>query len=378
MTADGPLAGFGVSARFEGDEAVLDVRGEVDVIRARVLGAFFDAMTASGYPSVVLDLSEMDSIDAAGLALTASAASSLVAAGGGLTVRSSSTEIARVLDIDWLSGLVGLEISESRRGRLGREELEPVSPSLLGAADPEVSQVPTAVTAIPANEDVVDGALRLVVALARATVGGADGASVTLRRHGRLSTVAASDRTVLQMDADQYATGEGPCVDASIAGRWFHAEELDQETRWPAFTPRARALGISAILSSPLLARDRPVGALNIYSRTATAFAAEEQELAAVFAAEASKVLTAAGADVTDEQLSGRVQGALRTREIIAEAQGIIMEREDIGEKEAFDVLRRSSRSSGRPLRQEAGDIVVSTHRRRLGPPTGSSGEQRD
>jgi anti-anti-sigma factor len=378
VTADGPLAGFGVSARFEGDEAVLDVRGEVDVIRARVLGAFFDAMTASGYPSVVLDLSKTDSIDAAGLALTARAASSLVAAGGGLTVRSSSTEIARVLDIEWLSGLVGLEISESRRGHLGREEPEPVSQSFPGAADPDITPVPTAVSAIPANADVVDGALRLVVALARATVGGADGASVTLRRHGRLSTVAASDHTILQMDADQYATGEGPCVDASIAGRWFHTEALDQETRWPAFTPKAQALGISAILSSPLLARDRPVGALNIYSRTATAFAAEEQKLAAVFADEASKVLTAAGADVTDEQMSGRVQGALRTREIIAEAQGIIMEREDIGEKEAFDVLRRSSRSSGRPLRQEAGDIVASTHRVRWGPPTRSSGEHRD
>jgi GAF domain-containing protein len=223
-----------------------------------------------------------------------------------------------------------------------------------------------AVASVPANRDVVDSALQLVVALARATVGGADGASVTLRRRGRLATVAASDQTVLEMDADQYATGEGPCVDASIAGRWFHAESLDQETRWPAFTPKARALGISAILSSPLLAGDRPVGALNIYSRTATAFAAKEQELAAVFATEASNILNHAGLEVTDDQLTDRLQGALRTREIIAEAQGVIMERQDIGEKEAFDVMRRSSRSSDRPLRQEAIDVVDSTHRHRL------------
>ena len=120
---------------------------------------------------------------------------------------------------------------------------------------------------MPVDPDVVDGALRLVVDLAQVSVRGADGVSVSLRRNGVLSTVAASDRTIMAMDADQYATGEGPCVDASVKGHWFHAESLDVETRWPSFTPQARDLGIQAILSSPLRAVEQPVGALNIYSR---------------------------------------------------------------------------------------------------------------
>ena len=95
--------------------------------------------------------------------------------------------------------------------------------------------------------------------------------------------MAASDQTITEMDADQYLTAEGPCVDASIQGRWFHAGSLETETRWPSFTPRARALGIMAILSSPLKALGRPVGALNIYSRTASTFDVEAQEAAAVF-----------------------------------------------------------------------------------------------
>ena len=207
-----------------------------------------------------------------------------------------------------------------------------------------------------------------MVALARAMVDGADGASVTLRRHGQLSTVAATDQTVLDMDSEQYAAKEGPCIDAAMTGHWFHAESLDAERRWPTFTPKARALGISAILSSPLLAHDVPVGALNIYSRTATAFAAHEQELAGVFATEASAILTEVGADVTDDQMASRVHRALRIREVIAEAQGVIMERQDVDENEAFDVLRRSSRLSGKPMRQgarEAGGFCPSQ-------PTGS------
>jgi anti-anti-sigma factor len=358
VTLAGRASGFGVAAHFDGDQAVLDVKGDVDVLSVPVLGAFFDTVIASGYPSVVLDLSDMDSIDASGLAITASAAGTLVASGGRLTIRSSSTEVARVFDLAWLSGRISLEFLPPRRDTLGPEETTPDVKAPISATLPGAR----AVMSIPANEDVVDAALRLVVGLARATVSGADGVSVTLCRHGSLSTVAASDLTILEMDSQQYATGEGPCIDASLAGRWFHAESLDGETRWPAFTPKARALGIRSILSSPLLARDRPIGALNIYSRTATAFAADEQELAGVFAMQASNILTAAGADISDDQLATRVQGALRTREIIAEAQGIIMEREDIGENEAFDVMRRSSRSSGKPLWEGAMEVVESTH----------------
>ena len=49
-------------------------------------------------------------------------------------------------------------------------------------------------------------------------------------------------------------------MDASVKGRRFHAEALDTEMRWPAFTPKALALGINSILSSPLGASNTPVG----------------------------------------------------------------------------------------------------------------------
>ena len=217
------------------------------------------------------------------------------------------------------------------------------------------------VDAIPIDSDLIDGALRLVVELARDTVGGADGVSVSLRRHGRLSTVAASDQTVLDMDAQQYATGEGPCVQASIEGRWYLTESLEHEERWPEFTPRARALGINAILSTPLVTLHRPVGALNIYSRTPSAFAARDQKLAAKFATEASAILADSGVDVSDDERSERIQRALRSRELIAQAQGVIMERHGITEHDAYKALRIYSQRTGRSLRARAQDITAST-----------------
>jgi hypothetical protein len=219
----------------------------------------------------------------------------------------------------------------------------------------------------------VDSALGLVVALARATVGGADGVSVSLQRHGRLVTVAASDRTISEMDARQYSTGEGPCVDASIEGLWFHTESLAHESRWPAFTLQALSLGINSILSSPLLVEERPVGALNMYSRTSGAFAPKDQELAATFATEASVVLRDAGVDVTDAQQSRRLCMALETRRIIAQAEGVIMEREGVGADAAYRLLRRFSQRSNRPLYERAQDVVASTLRTDLGDETGSA-----
>jgi anti-anti-sigma factor len=360
-----------VFAGFADDQAVLAVRGEVDLTSAPQLGVLFDAVTASGYPSVVLDLTGMDSIDPAGLTVIVSAASSLIASGDQLTIRSSLSEIARVLDASWLAELISLELPGPSRERLGSEQVTPDSAISLRVGLPDVAQHLSWVKAVPANDGAIDGALRLAVALARTMVDGADGASVTLRRHGRLGTVAASDQTVSDMDANQYATGEGPCVDASIEGRWFHAQSLEEETRWPAFTPRARALGISAILSSPLRAEGQPVGALNIYSRTAAAFGAKEQELASVFATEASNILSDAGVQMNDDQLTGWLQGALRSREIIAEAQGVIMERHDIGENDAFDVVPRFSQRFGRSFRERAEDVVGSVRQSLPGPVPG-------
>jgi hypothetical protein len=253
-----------------------------------------------------------------------------------------------------------LEQTVPSRGHLGPEEtISPLAISeRLRSSLPHTD--PRRITGLPTDPDVVDGALRLVVELARACVAGADGVSVSLLRHGALSTVAATDRTIMAMDAHQYTTGEGPCVDASVQGHWFHAESLDTETRWPSFTPKARVLGIKAILSSPLKAFEQPVGALNIYSRTAETFDTKDQEAAAGFAQKASVILSDAGAGVSDSELDLRYKEALRRRNVIALATGVLMERGGIAEDDAFTVLLRQSLAGGQTLLDHAGSILRS------------------
>lgn len=219
------------------------------------------------------------------------------------------------------------------------------------------------VGSIPASNEVIDAALRLVVKLAEATVGGANGVSVSLERHGQLRTVAATNATVLEMDHHQYESGEGPCVAAAAEGRWFHIESLAEETRWPTFVPEAIQQGIKSILSTPLIPGDRPVGALNIYSDAEGAFAPSEQELAQLFATQASGILADAGAHVTDDERAALLTDSLRSREIVAVAQGVIMERTGVSQDDAAGVLRREAHAAEVTVRQHAGEIVQSTQR---------------
>lgn len=215
--------------------------------------------------------------------------------------------------------------------------------------------------AFPANAEVVDAALRLVVALAHATVSGADGVSVMLSRAGSLSTVSASDETISGMDADQYATGQGPCVSAATDGQRIYVESLDTEARWPEFIPRAQQRGINSILSMPLLTRGRPLGALNIYSNRAGAFSDPEQALATLCAQQASDLLASAAVDASAEDLGARLRDALQVRQTITLAMGIVMNREGVSADEAHALLLHSSHQSAIPLHQQAQAIVAST-----------------
>ncbi len=355
---------FGAVTNFEGRDALVSLRGSVDDVAAFDLAAVLDAAIDREPVSMVLELAELSFMGAAGLVVIADAERRLAAMGVPLSIRSPSALM------DHLLGMVEevrIERARPGSGHLGPEQLDGVDVVSQRFGSSLSPQDLRRVAGLPTDPDVVDGALSLVVELALTSIGDADGVSVSLLRHGVLSTVAASDQTIMAMDADQYATSEGPCVDASVKGHWFHAESLDTETRWPAFTPRARALGIKAILSSPLRAFDQPVGALNIYSRTASTFEVKDQQAAATFAEKASVILCDAHIDVSDRQMAIRFQEALRSREVLSLAKGIIMERQGINEEVAFNSLLRHSLREGTTLRSRAEAIVLSVRRSERG-----------
>lgn len=288
----------------------------------------------------MLDIAAVTFMGAAGLGVIAGAANRLEQSDDVLRLRAPSAMVLRILDITGLRSRVQLEADPNAQLRS----------DLVRAASR------------PARNEQIDGELAIVVAVASATLGGADGVSVTLEREGRLMTVAASNDTVLQMDAHQYDTGEGPCLSAATLGQEFHIESLVDETRWPAFVPLALSEGIASILSRPMTTDDRPVGALNIYSNTAGTFGARHQELAAMFADQASRIVADSISNPgDDEQLGARVTEGLRSRLVLAQAQGVLMTRLRVTAAEATATLHRAARAAGTSALDHAVQVVAST-----------------
>jgi anti-anti-sigma regulatory factor len=351
---------FSVGALIEGDHASIDVLGVLDNTNAFVLESFLNASMNSGAIGLTMTLDELDFANPVGIQVIVQAARRLVSVDGQLVIRSSPPLSQQLAKVAGVSELVRLEVigTPSYLGAENTTTLPTVSLASggLGSKDKAMRLPPR-----PSSNDIVESMLRLLVEIARFSVGGADGVSVSLRRQGRLATIAASDQTISDMDSNQYLTGEGPCVDASIEGRLFQADSLVSELRWPLFTPKAKALGINSILSLPLMAKDQPVGSLNIYSRTPSSFTTKDRELASLFATEASAVLAVAGADLDTEQVSRQIGRSLRRRRTIGQAEGIIMDRRRISADDAYSELRELSQRTNQPLREIAEDLVLST-----------------
>lgn len=102
----------------------------------------------------------------------------------------------------------------------------------------------------------------------------------------------------------------------------------------------------------------RRMSALNLYGSLPTAFGAVDRAKGQLFATLARYALDAAEAQAAEEVKSAGLSEALQTRELIGQAQGILMEREKLTANQAFDVLRRASQHLNVKLREIAATLV--------------------
>jgi transcriptional regulator with GAF, ATPase, and Fis domain len=200
----------------------------------------------------------------------------------------------------------------------------------------------------------VQGALDALVARSVALIEGCDYAGVTLADRSGLHTVSASDRFVEELDAIQYAIGDGPCISALRRDRPMFAPEATSEERWPRYMAALSERGIGSLMAFPLDDRHRPgaIGALNLYGCHERAFSERDEVLGSVLTAAASVALAAA------RQLSS-LNEALHTRETIGVAKGILMARNGVGNDQAFAMLREASQHANRPLRDIAAEVAA-------------------
>ena len=205
--------------------------------------------------------------------------------------------------------------------------------------------------ALLAQED-VQHTLQKIVDLAVETIDGCDHAGITFMRGRKPSTPASSNDVPPMVDAIQYETGEGPCLDAIRHQEVYQTGDLGQERRWPRFATRAqRETGVTSMLCFRLFVAGDTLGALNLYSKAHDAFDEEDRTVGSVFAAHAAVALSSA---LHDEQM----EEALLSRDVIGQAKGMLMAREGVSADQAFDMLRRASQRLNVKLRDLAAGMV--------------------
>jgi GAF domain-containing protein len=219
-------------------------------------------------------------------------------------------------------------------------------------------------TALLSTEN-VEQFLHEISMLAAGLVSGELSCGMTIQPNGRPMTVACSDPVAARVDEVQYKLDDGPCLHAMRDGHTVRIEDTvhingGREARWPEFEAQAAAQGIRSCLALPLNADGRPIGAINLYARTASAFGTAEAKRAENFAEKASGALALAMRLESHALLIEQLRSSLNSRTVIDQALGIIMAREHCTQDHAFAILRSASQNSNVKLRDIASTVVTS------------------
>jgi GAF domain-containing protein len=131
------------------------------------------------------------------------------------------------------------------------------------------------------------------------------------------------------------------------------------DDRWPTFAHAAVESGVLSSLSIPLvLAGDERVGGLNIYGQPASAFCADDEQLAMAFANQASVVVSNVQAYWSAFEMTRNLTRSMESRAVIEQAKGVLIARHGLSDDEAFGMLRNRSQTENRKLREIAGELV--------------------
>ena len=181
-----------------------------------------------------------------------------------------------------------------------------------------------------------------------------DAAAISLVFDGATNgTLGCSDEQARAYDEVQFTVGEGPCLESVALGAPVLVTDLADRTerRWPMYSAAAAALGVRSALSFKLYTSSQTAGALNLFALEPGAFDAEAETIGAVLAAHAAAAIIAS-------RQSEQLESALSTRDRIGQAKGIIMERYNIDDVAAFDMLRRLSQDGNTKLTEIAEQVI--------------------
>lgn len=191
-----------------------------------------------------------------------------------------------------------------------------------------------------------------VTSAATELIPGVDVAGVLLvGKGGSFETLAPTSDILFEIDQLQKKHLEGPCVQAALDETVVRTDDFEEDQRWPKYSPEVVKLGIRSGLSFKLYTADRTAGALNLFGFEPDVWDGESETVGMVLAAHAAAAIIAS-------REGDQLQSALTTRDRIGQAKGIIMERFNVDDVQAFGMLRQLSQDSNVKLIDVAQQVI--------------------
>lgn len=204
----------------------------------------------------------------------------------------------------------------------------------------------------------VDEFLDGVAEAAARHVGPATSATITLRRDGRPTLIAASDARAAVCDEVEYAADDGPCLSSIDVGHTVHVPDLNLETRWPAWTRATLDCGYASAAAVPRSVRAGAHIALNLYADEPYAWDTAAIEVANRYADEVARAVTLCLRSADQVEMNADLRAALLSRAVIDQAIGIVMAENRCSPDSAMTILRTAARNRKVKLREFASGIV--------------------
>ncbi|TCC07774.1 GAF and ANTAR domain-containing protein [Kribbella soli] len=169
-------------------------------------------------------------------------------------------------------------------------------------------------------------------------------------RGGRAEVGAITDPIVETLYRIQIETEQGPMLTA-LSGHTVTVPDVATDDRWPRWHIAAASAGIGSALHVPMKISEHTTGVLSLYNAEPNAFTVDDEAIAHILARHASVAVATARHEVSMAQ-------AVDARKLVGQAMGILMERYDMNDDQAFAVLRRYSQDTNTKLRDVAQQLI--------------------
>ncbi|NMH99604.1 ANTAR domain-containing protein [Pseudonocardia acidicola] len=200
-----------------------------------------------------------------------------------------------------------------------------------------------------------DRLLELLMSSLAAALPGCAGVGLSVAPNPGTGRCAGASGVAAELDAAQWAAGDGPVVEAAGADGAVTTDDLGSDPRWPGFSRPADAGGLAVIAVPGGWDENGPM-VLSVYTK-------QPADPAALAVIDRYEPLLATGLGVveycTDELVKAdEMIDMMRRRRLIEQAKGMVMGRAGLDAERAFELLVRVSQQQNVKIRDLAAALV--------------------